>query len=151
VVTFAYTGFLPRFPGTWGTLGAAALFGLALAMGVSDAVLFWATGAVALAVTTVSIPLGNRARAVFGKPDPGQFVLDEVAGFFVSLSFLCGYSVWTGGAAFVVFRLLDIGKPWPIKKVESLPGGWGITLDDVLAGLLANLVVRLARIWVPFV
>jgi phosphatidylglycerophosphatase A len=140
---------LPRFPGTWGTTGAAGIFACALLVPVPAEHLFWATAAAALAVSVVSVPLGTMAQKAFGSKDPRQFVLDEVAGFFVSLSFQVHYSVGAGFVAFLAFRALDIFKPWPIRRVESLRGGWGILMDDILAGVAANLIVRLTCFLFP--
>ena len=86
-----------------------------------------------------------------GSKDPQFVVIDEVSG--QMLAFLTGASalVWLGGirwsifaAGFVLFRLFDIWKPWPIRKLESLPGGWGIMADDWLAGIYAAILLRLA-------
>jgi len=147
--SFFFLGYLPSFPGTWGTLGTACAYAAALGAGARPDHLFWGTAGAALAVSALAIPLGHRAREVFGKKDPGQFVLDEVAGYCVSLSFLGSYTVWTGGIAFLGFRLFDIWKPWPVRNVETWKGGWGIVLDDLLAGLLANQVVRVACLLIP--
>ena len=151
VFTFGGLGGLPRFPGTWGTLGAALLYLAARLLIPWDAVLFWGTGAAALVVAAASVPLGRSAQEAFGEKDPRQFVLDEVAGFFVSIMLLGSYSVGVGVAAFVFFRILDIFKPWPIRKLETVAGGWGILLDDLAAGLAANALVRWAAFLLPFI
>jgi phosphatidylglycerophosphatase A len=130
-------------------LGAAVLFTAALWAPVPPEVLFWTTGAIALAVSLIAVPLGTRAQNAFGSKDPRQFVLDEVAGFFVSLSFQPHYSIGVVFLAFLAFRLLDIFKPWPIGRAETLKGGWGILMDDLLAGLVSNGVVRLALVVFP--
>ena len=77
-----------------------------------------------------------------GREDPQQIVIDEFAGYFVTI---IGLPHTTTGlvVGFVLFRLFDIAKPPPIRKVEDLPGGWGIVLDDVMAGVYANLAARL--------
>jgi phosphatidylglycerophosphatase A len=79
-----------------------------------------------------------------GREDPSECVVDELAGQWLALSFaplgilhgLLAYAL-----AFIVFRALDIAKPWPISAAERLPGGLGVMADDLLAGLLAGLVV----------
>ncbi len=84
------------------------------------------------------------ARAAFelGRPDPGVVVIDEVCGQLIALAFLpAGWLVV--GASFVLFRFFDIIKPWPIRRLEHLPGGWGIMADDAVAGLAAALLTRL--------
>jgi phosphatidylglycerophosphatase A len=73
--------------------------------------------------------------------DPGRVVVDEGVGFLVTVAFLPpGW--WTAIAGFLVFRMLDIAKPPPARRLESLPGGWGIVADDVVAGLYGQLVLR---------
>ena len=73
--------------------------------------------------------------------DPGEVVSDEVAGFMVTL-YLLPFSWPFLAGGFVLFRLLDILKPFPIRRLERLPGGAGVVLDDVAAGILANLILR---------
>jgi phosphatidylglycerophosphatase A len=126
------------------------IFFATLAWPLSPAFYFYGTAVVALGVSILTVPLGTHAEKVYQERDPKQFVLDEVAGYFVSLIFLTQYSLWTGGLAFLAFRLLDIAKPWPIRKGEGLRGGWGILMDDLLAGLIANQFVRLACVLIPF-
>ena len=136
--TFFYLGYSPFVPGTMGTLGAMALAFLLFLLppGVSY-------GAVSMGIVLLSlalgVPLGSWAEKRFGKKDPGPFVLDEVMGYFVPL---CLYMRTLPApdelfAAFILFRLFDIAKPMPARKMEQLPGGWGIMLDDLVAGLVA--------------
>jgi phosphatidylglycerophosphatase A len=93
-----------------------------------------------------------------GEGDPRYIVSDEWAGMWLALWPARGYVAdalgsggWTASfasvlAAFLLFRLFDIWKPWPIRKLEALPGGWGITMDDVAAGILAGLLLYCAHI-----
>ena len=78
-----------------------------------------------------------------GRKDPGAAVVDEVVGMWVSLLFL-PFTPATAVAAFLLFRVLDVFKPYPARQFESLPGGWGIMTDDVMAGVYANLLLRAA-------
>lgn len=74
--------------------------------------------------------------------DPGRVVVDEGVGFLVTVALLpVGW--WTAIAGFFVFRALDIIKPAPARQLEALPGGWGIVVDDVIAGVYGNMVLRL--------
>jgi len=138
-------GRLPA-PGTWAS--AATVAAVLLACGVRGAhaapllpaeaqvpLLACATAAVCLA----GVKLGAHARADFGREDPGAFVLDEVAGQLLALLPLLPGPLPPLGAAlaFGLFRALDIAKPWPIERLERLPGGVGIMADDLAAGLLA--------------
>lgn len=102
------------------------------------------TGAwiVLLAVTTVLAvaTAGAEARAR-NQEDPGPVVIDEAAGYLFAVAFLPHGPV-TAIAGFLVFRALDILKPPPARQLERLPGGWGIVLDDIAAGLLSQLLLR---------
>jgi phosphatidylglycerophosphatase A len=102
----------------------------------------------AAAATLLCGLLGGKAEADFGRKDPGQVTLDEWAGQAVALCWLpLGAGPWgwviPAGAAFVAFRFFDIIKPPPIRRLEKLPGGWGIVADDLLAGVYANLALQL--------
>ena len=104
-------------------------------------------GACRIATTLIGIPASTivaRDRAV---EDPGFVVIDEVAGQWIAL--IAMRPDWQHAAlALVLFRLFDIWKPWPIRKLEALPEGTGIMLDDVAAGLLALAVGLLVSRWV---
>jgi phosphatidylglycerophosphatase A len=76
--------------------------------------------------------------------DPSKIVIDEVVGMWISLWYIpSGWEYFV--LAFVLFRLFDIYKPFFIKKVELLKGGWGVMMDDVLAGIYTNVVIQLAN------
>jgi phosphatidylglycerophosphatase A len=118
----------PKAPGTVGTLGAIPLYLVVARHGHAGVAL------AALAVTVVGIWAAAVVAREVGKKDPQIVVVDEVAGLLVTM--LPAEASWRSVAAgFVVFRLLDIGKPWPIRRFEALPGGWGIVMDDVVAGV----------------
>ena len=137
LATGAYIGKIPLAPGTFGSLwGIPAAYGLSR-MPVTVAVA--ATGAFIL----FSIVVAHRAVQVIGREDPGCVVIDEVAGMMVTMVAI-PFHPETAAAGFVVFRLLDILKPFPIRTLERrIPGGAGVVLDDVAAGLMANLLLRL--------
>jgi len=90
-----------------------------------------------LAVAIWAADAGDR---VYGK-DASRIVIDEFAGFIISVAFL-PKTVLVYVAAFLLFRILDIIKPFPARRAESLPGGVGVVLDDVVAGLYANVLIR---------
>lgn len=91
-----------------------------------------------------SVWIAARASASYGTHDDPRIVIDEVIGLWTALLFL-DRTPFNLAAAFIFFRALDTLKPWPIKKLEtSFPGGFGIIMDDVLAGAEANLLARLA-------
>lgn len=124
--TCSYVGYLPFAPGTWGSLLACIIvyFRPSLRNPIIIA-LIMAAGVVA----------SERAR---GKDaDPGYVVIDEFAGMLITVA---GHSVtfWALAKGFILFRAFDILKPYPIRKLERLPGGYGIIADDVLAGVFAS-------------
>lgn len=97
-----------------------------------------------IAVTALGIWSGNKVEPIWGK-DHSRVVIDEVAGLFISVLFVpvtIPY-ILTG---FVLFRLFDILKPLFIRRLENLPGGWGVMFDDVLAGVYANVILQ-AIVW----
>jgi phosphatidylglycerophosphatase A len=96
-------------------------------------------------VVVAGVWSGGVAERHFGRTDPGQVVIDEVAGMLVTL-FLNPVG-WVGAVAgFLLFRAADIVKPFPARRLERLHGGFGIMADDVMAGIYANLALRLG-IW----
>ena len=120
-------GLVPKAPGTAGTLAALPAILLVKAAGtIGGLVLILAF--VALAVWAAGV-----AERVLGRKDPGEVVSDEVAGFMVTLYLLpLSWPYLAGG--FLLFRLLDIAKPFPIRRIERIKGGAGVILDDVAAG-----------------
>ncbi len=130
LATCGGVGNLPRMPGTWGTLAALPLWWLLQHLSPWGYVL-----ALAL-LTAASIGITGLAQEYLG-PDHPSIVLDEVVGLLAALAWVPLLWPWvlTG---FTLFRLLDIGKPFPIKDCERLPGGWGVTLDDLVAGVMAR-------------
>lgn len=96
-------------------------------------------------VVWAGIVASDRLESDSGEKDPGYVVIDEVAG--MGLALLAVPSEWYFiVTAFLLFRVFDIWKPFPIRKVEKLPGGWGVMADDLLAGLLARLWIQVG-IW----
>ncbi len=149
-------GHLRPAPGTWGSLPPVVLAGALLALGVSPAhcaVSGLLYNLVLLGVLVVfsgaCVRFGDAAEAAFGKKDPSHVVADETAGVCLPLLFLPPAAVATPGVAaltlvfaFLAFRVVDIVKPWPCHQVQDAGGGWGILLDDLLAGLIAMLCVQ---------
>ena len=143
-VTFFGLGRLPLFGGTWGTLGAAIAHGL-IAWLIGTATAPWLMGALAGAATVASVALCPWAERFYGRKDPKVFVIDEVAGYFLAVAFFPFHSQWAVGIwGFIFFRIFDIVKPPPIRRIEKVGRGFGIVLDDLLAGLYAALFTGLA-------
>ncbi|HEY3173806.1 MAG TPA: phosphatidylglycerophosphatase A [Thermoanaerobaculia bacterium] len=141
-------GLAPIAPGTAGSaLGLAAAW--LLARGVSPSHMPSVVAAVGLLmsgllISVAGVPVVGRAAAALGRKDPGCIVLDEIAGQFLACGIVplfeypsprVAAAVWL--ASFLVFRLFDVWKPGAIRAWQSLPGGWGIMVDDVAAGVLA--------------
>lgn len=141
LVTWFGAGLLPKAPGTWGSLAA-----LPFAWGLQ-----WIGGAVVLAVAAaVLFVLGWRVADAYtsatGRRDPPEVVVDEVVGQWVTL-LAAGQNPILYAVGFVLFRVADIWKPWPVRWADrAVPGGLGIMLDDVLAGGYAFGVLALAAL-----
>ena len=140
LATWFGAGLLRPGPGTYGSAAAVLLWYLAAhGLHVSRVSLLAGTAIAAVIATLVGIPAATIAARESGREDPGFVVIDEVAGQWFAL--FGARPDWKHAAlAFVLFRLFDITKPWPIRKLEELPEGTGIMLDDVAAGLLAMVV-----------
>ncbi|RJX28116.1 MAG: phosphatidylglycerophosphatase A [Desulfarculus sp.] len=131
-------GLLPGPRGTYASLLVAGLAAAWLAAGGGPLV-GWPYLVLLLLVCGLTLLAGRAAlnRQIFGpSPDPGQIVLDEAAGMLAALYGLNGLG-WPILAALVLFRLLDILKPFPVGRLQRLPGAWGVLADDLAAGLLA--------------
>lgn len=134
IATVGGIGRVPRFPGT-----VASVVGVGLAWWLSPNSAMQIAGT--LAVTALGFWSAGPAARAMGVKDPPAVVIDEVAGMMIGLALLP--ATWkTYLAAFLLFRFLDIFKPGPIRRLERLPGGAGIMADDLLAGLIANLILR---------
>lgn len=132
-------GFSPLAPGTAGTL-VTVPFAFLFTGGLEQQPL--AQLAVLAFVSAAAIWSAGAAAPEFGLKDPGQIVVDEIAGYLVTVAFLpAGWK--TLAAGFVLFRFFDITKPPPCRWAERLPGGAGIVTDDLLAGVYANLVLQI--------
>ena len=145
-------GRLPIAPGTWGSLPPVIIFGLMCHFGASPAMISNVMAVLVLAGSVVCVQFAPAAIAATGKNDPGEVVADELAGqavTFLASPFLCMGAASprqifiTAFTGFVLFRLFDISKPWPIRKLEKYPAGWGILADDLLAGVFAWIVLQI--------
>jgi len=135
--TFFGAGLLKPGPGTYGSIAALLLwYGTAHAFAPTPLILAIATAVAALLATLIGIPAATIVARESGREDPGHVVIDEVAGQLITL-ILCPPDWQHALLALVLFRLFDIFKPWPIRRLEALPAGTGIMLDDVAAGLMA--------------
>jgi len=134
-------GYLPIAPGTWASLASLPLAWL-IALNY---------GQMGLAIAALIALLGgiwasNTTEKLTGEKDPSSIVIDEVAGQWITLIAVAP-DLMLYGAGFVLFRIFDIFKPWPVSWAEGLPGGFGVMMDDVLAGIYAGIGVYLLSIW----
>lgn len=139
-VSFFFLGCSPIAPGTVGTLGGVLI---AWALAPSEYFLLWALIA-CVVLYLLGRSLAPFAEARVGK-DPGIFVLDEVIGYLITVAWTSGPSYLTLAVGFGVFRLFDVWKPGLIKRMEKIPGGDGILLDDVVAGVFGLAVMAVLR------
>jgi phosphatidylglycerophosphatase A len=132
-------GMIPVVPGTFGTLAAIPL---AMAFAYLEPM----AGTVALFFfILLAIWASDKSSRALENKDPAEVVIDEVAGLLLTLFLLpaTGFNLCLG---FILFRLFDILKPYPIRRLEKVGGGAGIVLDDLLAGIYANLCIRLVTL-----
>ncbi len=148
VATGLGAGFAPVAPGTFGAIEGVGLYLAVAAIGLDSYSLFAALVVINFALFGLGVWASARACRVSELEDPGQVVIDEVSGQLIALTPLAYALPATGGAgivlAFALFRLFDIFKPYPIRRLERLHGGLGVMADDALAGVYAGLVVWLA-------
>lgn len=135
VATFFYVGLLPYAPGTWGTAAAIPLYYLI------SGIPYYFYIAVTVVVIIISVRASDIAEEIYGKSDPGQIVADEVCGYLVTM-ILIPPTLINIIIGFFLFRLFDIVKPPPSRQAERLPGGMGVVMDDVVAGIFANIALQ---------
>jgi phosphatidylglycerophosphatase A len=136
-------GFAPKGPGTAGSLGAILVaYVVSRAPGWQP----WHLALLALVLLAPSIWSASRVAVIRNTKDPQIVVVDEVLGQWITLSAAAVFEWRTVLAGFVLFRLFDIVKPWPVRQLEALPGGVGIIADDIMAGLYGAVVLR-AAVW----
>ncbi|MFW6158451.1 MAG: phosphatidylglycerophosphatase A [Planctomycetota bacterium] len=139
IVTFLGLGKLPIAPGTWGTLGAALVHAI-VATRIGTAAHPYVLPVLAAVFTVASLVSCPWAERFYGRKDPSPFVIDEVAGYFLVVSFFPHHrQLPVSILAFFLFRVFDVIKPPPARRLEALPAGLGIVLDDLVAGLYAAL------------
>ena len=140
--TVLKVGYLPIAPGTWGSLVALLIWYVIIGHISSTTLIILILTIFVFGVYTSSI-----TERQMDKKDPSVVVIDEWVGQWIALLFLPKSLLW-GFVAFAIFRLFDIWKPYPIKTLDNMPSGWGIMLDDVLAGIYALVVVSVLRTWI---
>jgi len=140
VVLLLATGFaagrIPLAPGTFGTL-----LGIPIGCGLAE-VGFTATVLIVGALVLCAVWITGEAERLLGQKDPACIVIDEIVGILVALAGMPA-TPFNLAAGFIAFRAFDIIKPFPARWLDArVPGGWGIVLDDVVAGVYSNILLR---------
>ena len=135
----AFSGSIPVMPGTAGTIAAIPLFLLISLLPISLYLI------ITLLFVFFAVWISGNAERIFKKHDPPEVVIDEIAGYLIAMATF--YPDWKYiVAGFVLFRIMDIIKPYPANRInDNLKGGQGIVLDDVVAGIYANLILQATR------
>jgi len=140
-------GWLPVAPGTWGSIPPVVIFALLNCFGASAVSISIVMVVLVLVGSIVCVKFASASMAATGKTDPREVVADEFAGqaatyIIIAAGTIPAGQIWAAAIlGFLFFRLFDIAKPWPIRKLEKLPGGWGILADDLLAGIYAGIAL----------
>ena len=147
LITFLATGFgsglSPVAPGTLGTLLGVLICLLCLPMPWTFRLLF------VLALLVLSIYVADKAEKIYQKKDDQRIVIDEIIGLQITM-LPVPINILNLCTAFVLFRIFDIWKPFPVKNLQGLPGGWGVVIDDVAAGIYAAAVLWLLVYFLKF-
>jgi len=141
IATCGYIGFAPVAPGTVGSAAGVAVF--YLIRGVEAA---WAQPLLIAVLFAAGVWAASIAEQALGGTDPGPVVIDEVVGMLITLLWL-PVTPLGAFAGFLVFRVLDVVKPWPSRQLESLHGGLGIIADDAMAAVYGHLLMR-GLLWI---
>jgi len=144
-------GLIPLGPGTWGSA-----VGLLVAYGIIETLKHDVIGLQNALIVAAFVSAGagiwsaSRAERMFNRKDSGQIVIDEVCGQIISFIFIAPYLADLGGnwrwwmiTGFLLFRIFDIFKPYPINQLQNLQGGFGVMMDDVVAGIYAAVILSL--------
>jgi phosphatidylglycerophosphatase A len=131
-----FSGRVPFAPGT-----AGSLIGVLLWWFLRELTLPW-YAAVCAALVVIGTWAAGRAEIILGQKDSPSIVIDEITGFLVAM-FLIPPGWGTLAAGFALFRFFDIAKPWPIRRLQEIPGGAGVMADDIVAGIYVNLLLQI--------
>lgn len=141
LATLGYVGYFPRAPGTAGTAAGVLIF--LLYSPFPPLVYLLSTGA----LFALACWAAEKAEIMLGQKDSPKIVIDEVVGYLITMAFLpCTFTTVTAG--FLFFRVFDIIKPLPAGVIDrQMPGGWGVVLDDVVAGFYVNILLQSVIYW----
>jgi phosphatidylglycerophosphatase A len=143
LASFGYVGYFPIAPGTAGSLAGLGVF----------AIVRWIDApyveiGVIIAVFAAGVWAAHGTETALGRKDPGIVVIDEVLGMLITLALL-PVSLWGVVLGFLLFRALDVIKPYPAAQLEHLHGGIGIMADDAVAGVYSYILLRMGMWMVP--
>ena len=133
-------GYLPLAPGTWGS--AAAL----IAWRLLPEIKLFKLSLIVIVIFLVGVIVSSVVSNEENNSDPSKVVIDEWVGMWIALLMIPNEWLWLG-VAFILFRIFDIVKVYPANRFERLPGGWGIMMDDVVAGLYAGVITQAASLF----
>ena len=142
IATFFFVGYLPLIPGTWGSLAGVLVYFLIrrnvyLLLGVFTLLFF------------LGLYVSGKAEDIFGKKDDKRIVIDEACGLLLVYLLIPTSKIYLI-AGFILFRIFDIFKLYPLKKLEGLPRSWGIMADDILAALYSYIIISIFLIGTRF-
>ncbi len=135
ITSFFYLGHSPFMPGTMGSLGGLVVYFLVK----NNEILYAFT---ILFLFFLGVLFAGEAEKIYKRKDAGKIVIDEACGMLISLFFV-PYSLFSVILGFLLFRILDILKPWPAKQMEKLTGSLGIMFDDIVAAIYANFILQM--------
>lgn len=141
IATFGGSGLFPIASGTVGSAAFLAVYYLALRLGLAGSALLAAQVAGAVVLFVAGVWACSETEAIYGK-DGGEMVVDEALGMLLTIAFVTP-TIPALAIGFFLFRAYDIVKPPPAGWCERLPKGWGVMMDDVVAGIYANVSLRL--------
>jgi phosphatidylglycerophosphatase A len=152
-------GYIRLAPGTWGSVVGVGIYLIIRTLGLAvwqiglssgwraDQMAAWQAPLnifIVLLITVIGIRSAGRAARIMNDKDPQQIVVDEIIGQLIALAFIpFNVAWWMILAGFFLFRFFDIAKPYPIYRLQVLPGGLGVCVDDIVAGLYAAVVLSL--------
>jgi phosphatidylglycerophosphatase A len=135
ITSLAYVGYIPIFPGTLGTFIALPICFYLNKLNLFPYIF------ILIAILVLGIYLCHLGERIYPYKDPPQIILDELLGYLVAL-FLIPFNLKNVIFSFILFRFLDIKKPLYLKNIQNLPGGIGIALDDIVAGVITNIIMQ---------
>ena len=128
------SGLSPFAPGTMGTLVGIPVCLVCLPITWPARFVF------VIVLSALAIFISGRAEIIYSKKDDQRIVIDEITGFQVAM-LPVAITGWHLCVAFVLFRIFDIWKPFPIRNLQNIPGGWGVVIDDIAAGIYAGVIM----------